>query len=176
MNLSLGVTGRTRLTQGGVVTQFRVIALEALFGSPPVVPSPHDDVDFLVPVLTHVSAEYSARPVTADGVSAVHGAPPHVSDPVGVHLRTGVAVAQEGVVRRDPVRRHIRLGSVNIDAEDFSQECTPVDGCFRRNPEDTFRGDSRLRQDPYLFCAFPYFPKGSPAFPPSPVKMYKCPS
>lgn len=104
------------------MTLFHLIVLEALFGPPPVVPSPHDDVDFLVPVLTHDSAEYSVHAVTGDGVSAVHGAPPHVSDSVGVHLRTGVAVAQEGVIRRDPVRRHIRLGSVSIDAEDFSQE------------------------------------------------------
>lgn len=29
---------------------------------------------------------------------------------------------------------------------------------------------------PHLFWAFPYFPKGSPAFPPSPVKMYRYPS
>lgn len=28
----------------------------------------------------------------------------------------------------------------------------------------------------YLFWAFPYFPNGSPAIPPSPVKMYKYPS
>lgn len=31
-------------------------------------------------------------------------------------------------------------------------------------------------KDSYLFCEFPNFPNGSPAFPPSPVKMYKYPS
>lgn len=115
------------LTQRGVLAQFQVEALEALLGPPAVVSSLHDDVDLLVAVLAHVPAEYPTPAAAADGVSAVHGAPPHVSDPVRVHLRPGVRVVHERVVGGDRVRHPAGRGaSVHMDSEHFSQQSAPA--------------------------------------------------
>lgn len=113
------------LTQGGVVTQFHIIALKALFGSPSIVSSFHDDVNFLIAVLTHISTEYPAPAIAADRVSAVHRASPHVSDSICVHLWPGIWVTEEWVVRGGPVLLPTGVTSIYINAEYFSQQCTP---------------------------------------------------
>lgn len=74
------------LTQRGVVAQFQVIALKALFGSPSIVSSLHNNVNLLISVLAHISAEYSPPAITAHRVSAVHRAAPHISDAICEHL------------------------------------------------------------------------------------------
>lgn len=113
------------LTQGGVVAQFHVIALKALFGSPSIVSSLHNDVNLLIAILTHISAEHPALAVATDQVPAVHRAPPHVSDPVCKHLRSGVWVTAKRVIRWDPVRLPAGVTSVYINAQCFSQQSTP---------------------------------------------------
>lgn len=117
-----------KLTQWGVVAQFHIVALESLFGSPAVICSLHDDVNFLIAVLTHISTEYPALAVAADRVSAVHRASPHVSDPICKHLWTGMRVSEEGVIRGDPVLLPAGVTSIYINAENFSQQCAPVLG------------------------------------------------
>lgn len=107
------------------MTQFDIVALKALFGSPSVVPSLHDDVDLLVAVLAHVSTEYPAPAVAGDRVSAVNRAAPHVPDAVRVHLGPRVRVTQEWVIGRDPVGLSIRGFPIHINAEGFSQQSTP---------------------------------------------------
>lgn len=115
-------------TEGGVLAELHVVALEALLGSPAVVASSHDEVHLLVAVLTHVPTEDPASAVPADRVSTVHRAAPHVPDPVGVDLRPGLRVAYERVVRRDPVGSPIRVQGVHIDTQRLPQQSTPGGG------------------------------------------------
>lgn len=107
------------------MAQFHIIALKALFGSPSIVSSLDNNVNFLIAVLTHISTEYPAPAVAADQVSAVHGASPHVSDPIRIHLWPGAWVAEERVVRGDPVLLPTGVTSIDINAENFSQQSTP---------------------------------------------------
>lgn len=111
-----------RLTQGRVVAQFQIIALKPLLGPPAVVSSFHDDVNLLVAVLTHISTEDPPPAVTGHRVSTVHGAAPHVSHPVGVHLRSGARVTDEWVIRWDPVPPPTGVTSIHINAQCFSQQ------------------------------------------------------
>lgn len=113
------------LTQRGVVAEFQVVALKPLFSSPSVVPSFHYDVDLLVAILTHVSTEDPASTGETPRISTVHGASPHVPDSVRVHLRSGARVADERVVRWDPVRPPTGLGTVHVQSENFPQQSTP---------------------------------------------------
>lgn len=108
------------------MAKFHIIALEALLSSPPVVSSFFDDVHLLVAVLSHVSAEYPASAVAAHRVAAVHGASPHVSDPVRKHLWPSPRVTDERVVGGDPVRPSTGAPpSIHINAESFSQQSAP---------------------------------------------------
>lgn len=113
------------LTQRGVLAQLDVVALEALLRPPPVVSPFDDDVDFLVAVLTDVSAEDPAAAVAAHRVAAVQGASPHVPYAVCEHLRPSVQVSGERIVRWDPVRFPERVASIHIDAQHFAQQRTP---------------------------------------------------
>lgn len=114
-----------KLTQWGVVAQFEVVTLKTLLRSPPIVPSVHDNVNFFISVLTNISAEYTTFAVAAYRVTAIHGAPPHVSDPIGKDLWSCVWVSEKGIVRRDPVHFPPGVISIHVNAEDFPQQSTP---------------------------------------------------
>lgn len=113
------------LTQGVVVAQFHIIAFKALFGSPSVVSSLHNNVNFLIAVLSHISTEYPAPAIAADQVSTVNRASPHVSDPICKHLWPSIWVTEEWIIRGDPVLLPTGVTSIYINAEYFSQQSTP---------------------------------------------------
>lgn len=113
-----------KLTQGGVLAQFHVVALEALFGPPSIVSSFDNNVNLLVAVLTNIPAEYPTSAVAAHRVSTVHGASPHVSYPISKHLWPGTWVPEEWVVRGDSVWHATGVTSIHINAKHFSQKST----------------------------------------------------
>lgn len=112
-------------TQGGVLAQCPIIALEALFGPPSIVSSLHDNVNLLIAVLTNIATENPAPAIAADWVSAVHRATPHVSDSICKHLWPSTWLTEEWVIRWDPILLLTGDTSIHINTEYFSQQSSP---------------------------------------------------
>lgn len=113
------------LTHWGILTQLNVKALKALFGSPSIVSSFHNNIHLFIAVLAYVATDYSAPTVASDRVASVHWAAPHVSDAVGIHLWSGIFLADERVVRWDLVRFTIGAAAVYIYTQYFAKQSAP---------------------------------------------------
>ena len=108
------------LTKRGVFTHLFVVAGEALLCSPAIVSTLDDKVHLLELVLSHVPTEQAAMPLPCNGITPVNGAAPHIPYPVGVNLRPGPLLSQEGVVRGDAVGGTIII-VVHINTKHFTQ-------------------------------------------------------
>lgn len=93
------------LTKRAVGAQLLIIAGEALFGSPAIVPAFLDDIDLFKLVLAYVPAEDAPFALFVPGVAPVHRAPPHIADTISINLRSCSPLVYEGVIWRDSVQR-----------------------------------------------------------------------